>query len=115
LSLPEPVDVIFSTATFHWILDHDELFAWLVLLRPSGRLLAQCGGAGALQGVIRAAEAVASEPRWQDHLAAFAPNWYFATPAETGQRLMRSGSSRHDAGCSPSCSPRRSPSPFWRQ
>jgi len=41
LSLPEPVDVIFSTATFHWVLDHDELFARLAtLLRPGGRLVA---------------------------------------------------------------------------
>lgn len=91
LSLPEPVDVIFSTAAFHWVLDHDELFARLAaLLRPGGRLVAQCGGAGALRGVIQAAEAVAKEPRWQDRLAAFTPNWYFATPAETEQRLTRS-------------------------
>jgi len=92
LSLPEPVDVIFSTATFHWVLDHDELFARLAtLLRPGGRLVAQCGGAGALEGVIQAANAVAKEPRWQDRLAAFTPNWYFATPAETEERLTRSG------------------------
>ena len=26
LEAGEPVDVIFSTATFHWILDHDRLF-----------------------------------------------------------------------------------------
>src|SRR5689334_9359855 len=26
LSLPEPVDAIFSNATFHWIHDHDALF-----------------------------------------------------------------------------------------
>ena len=44
-----------------------------------------------MQGVIQAADAVAREPRWQDHLAAFTPNWYFATPAETEQRLTRSG------------------------
>ena len=41
LTLPEPVDVIFSTATFHWVLDQDELFARLAtLLRPGGRLVA---------------------------------------------------------------------------
>src|SRR6266566_3172915 len=38
LALPEPVDAIFSTATFHWIADHERLFARLrALLRPGGR------------------------------------------------------------------------------
>jgi trans-aconitate 2-methyltransferase len=92
LSLPEPVDVIFSTATFHWILNHDELFARLaMLLRPGGRLVAQCAGAGAVERVVQAANAVATEPRWQHHFAAFTPNWYFATPAETEERLTRCG------------------------
>src|SRR4051812_3738674 len=43
----ETVDVVFSTATFHWIADHDALFASLrAVLRPGGRLVAQCGGGG---------------------------------------------------------------------
>src|ERR1700726_780905 len=47
LDLPEPVDVAFSNATFHWIKDHDALFAALhSALKPGGRLHAQCGGFG---------------------------------------------------------------------
>ena len=47
LELDEPVDLIVSTATFHWILDHDALFRRLfAALRPGGRLVAQCGGRG---------------------------------------------------------------------
>src|SRR3954465_4864854 len=43
------VDIVFSTATFHWIADHDALFASLrQALRPGGRLLAQRGGGGAI-------------------------------------------------------------------
>src|SRR3954454_19863912 len=43
LELPEPVDLMFSTATFHWILDHDLLFARIrAALKPGGRLVAQC-------------------------------------------------------------------------
>ncbi|MBX5442229.1 MAG: class I SAM-dependent methyltransferase, partial [Solirubrobacteraceae bacterium] len=39
------VDAILSTATFHWIPDHERLFARLhATLRPGGRLVAQCGG-----------------------------------------------------------------------
>src|SRR4029079_13795371 len=40
-----PVDAILSTATFHWVPDHDALFANLAaVLRVGGRLVAQCGG-----------------------------------------------------------------------
>src|SRR3954454_20494484 len=46
------VDVVFSTATFHWIADHDALLASLrAALRPGGRLVAQCGGAGNIASV----------------------------------------------------------------
>ena len=38
-------DAIFSTATFHWVLDHDALFRNLhESLRPGGMLVAQWGG-----------------------------------------------------------------------
>ena len=57
----EPVDLIVSTATFHWILDHDALFARLHdALRPGGRLVAQCGGAGNI-----AAHPGARPTRWR--------------------------------------------------
>ncbi|MDQ6817276.1 MAG: class I SAM-dependent methyltransferase, partial [Actinomycetota bacterium] len=36
LDLPEPVEVIFSNATFHWIGDHDALFAALYRAMGSG-------------------------------------------------------------------------------
>jgi trans-aconitate 2-methyltransferase len=42
-----PVDAILSTATFHWVTDHERLFANLAgALRRDGQLAAQCGGAG---------------------------------------------------------------------
>jgi trans-aconitate 2-methyltransferase len=42
-----PVDGILSTATFHWVPDHDALFRNLAaVVRPGGRLVAQFGGAG---------------------------------------------------------------------
>src|ERR671917_1004028 len=49
LTVDEPVDAILSTATFHWIADHDGLFTRLLAaLKPGGRLVAQCGGGGDL-------------------------------------------------------------------
>jgi trans-aconitate 2-methyltransferase len=42
-----PVDAILSTATFHWVPDHDGLFRNLAtVVRSDGRLVAQFGGAG---------------------------------------------------------------------
>src|SRR5438034_1727948 len=42
-----PVDAILSTATFHWVMDHERLFANLAsVLRRGGQLAAQRGGAG---------------------------------------------------------------------
>src|SRR4051794_41268429 len=47
LELDEPVDAAFSNAVFHWVPDHDALFARLhAALRPGGPLVAQCGGEG---------------------------------------------------------------------
>ena len=47
-----------STATFHWVPDHDRLFGNLAaVLQPGGQLEAQCGGAG---NVANLAEVVAS-------------------------------------------------------
>jgi len=45
LELHEPVDAIISTATLHWVPDHDRLWARLAgVLRPGGVLEIQCGG-----------------------------------------------------------------------
>ena len=47
LKLDTQVDAVFSSATFHWILDHERLFGRLAAcMRPGARLSAQCGGKG---------------------------------------------------------------------
>jgi trans-aconitate 2-methyltransferase len=52
LPLSAPVDAILSTATFHWVPDHAALFANLAaVLRPGGRLVGQCGGAGNIASI----------------------------------------------------------------
>src|SRR2546430_3266962 len=46
-----PVDAILSTATFHWVTDHERLFANLAgVLRHGGQLAAQYGGPGTRSG-----------------------------------------------------------------
>ena len=61
LSLPEAVDAVFSNATFHWIPDHPKLFASLAsVLKPGGRLVAQCGGFGNIDAFRILADEVAA-------------------------------------------------------
>ena len=83
LSLPEPVDAVFSNATFHWIADHDALFRHLAaVLRPGGRLVAQCGGAGNVESVRSVARAL--DGGWEG------PQHY-ATAEATRERLEAAG------------------------
>jgi trans-aconitate 2-methyltransferase len=98
LEVEEPVDLIFSTATFHWILDHDRLFAHLRgALRPGGRLVAQCGGAGNIAEHARAIAAVVARPEFASHFDGVTAMWNFAGPEETEARLRAAGFDR--AGC----------------
>jgi len=79
----EPVDAILSTATFHWVPDHDALFRNLgAVLHPGGRLVAQCGGAGNIASIGRV-------------LATLGDGWlgdvHFETPEATARRLEAAG------------------------
>jgi trans-aconitate 2-methyltransferase len=92
LELAEPVDLVFSTATFHWIHDHDRLFRRLrAVLKPGGRLVAQCGGHGNVANHTRAIAAVAADPEYGQHLSGAKAPWNFATPEETEPRLAAAG------------------------
>ncbi len=92
LQLPEPVDAIFSNATFHWIKDHDALFAALNrTLRPGGRLVAQCGGRGNIDRFRRLADEVAAEGRFRTYFSGWEGPWNYAPADETEARLERAG------------------------
>jgi trans-aconitate 2-methyltransferase len=92
LKLPEPVDLIFSTATLHWIPDHDALFARLrAALKPGGRLVAQCGGKGNVATHTQVIAAVAADPDYAQHLTQAKGLWNFAGPEETEERLRKAG------------------------
>jgi trans-aconitate 2-methyltransferase len=83
IPLEAPIDAVLSTATFHWVPDHDALFRNLAaVLRPGGRLVAQCGGAGNIASV-------------QAVLATIGDGWlgpvHFETPEATERRLAAAG------------------------
>jgi len=86
------VDLFFSTATFHWIADHDRLFQHLrAALNPGGRLVAQCGGQGNVAEHARVIAAVAARPEFATHLEQMTGIWNFAGPEETEDRLRAAG------------------------
>ena len=92
IEVDEPVDVIFSTATFHWVIDHDKLFSHLhAALRPGGRLHAQCGGQGNVAKHAEAIITVATRPEFIDNFQDMTVMWNFASPEETEEKLRRAG------------------------
>jgi trans-aconitate 2-methyltransferase len=92
LELDRPADLIFSTATFHWITDHDRLFERLhAALRPGGRLVAQCGGEGNVAEYAKAIEAAVARPEFARHFEGMAAMWNFAAAGPTEEKLRNAG------------------------
>jgi trans-aconitate 2-methyltransferase len=95
LELERPVDAVFSNAVFHWIANHVLLFERLfAALRPGGRLVAQCGGAGNVEAFHEVAAEVGQEPPFGEHLGTWEGPWNFATADATSERLTRAGFER---------------------
>jgi trans-aconitate 2-methyltransferase len=83
LPIAPPVHAILSTATFHWVPDHETLFRNLAtVLQPGGQLAAQCGGAGNIASVEAAVNQLG---------LTFGGNKTFATPEQTRDRLEAAG------------------------
>ena len=92
LELPEPVDAVFSNATFHWIHDHDALFAALHrVMKPGGRLVAQCGGRGNIDAFRTIADDVAGEEAFAPYFVGWRRPWNYATADDTDVRLRAAG------------------------
>jgi trans-aconitate 2-methyltransferase len=89
LELDEPVDAIISTATLHWVTDHDRLWRQLApALRLGGVMEIQCGGQGNIAGVRAVIEAVAHESA--PELVRWSP-WVFVGPRDIERRLRDAG------------------------
>lgn len=92
LPLAGTFDVVFSTATFHWVRDHDRLFGELRrVLRAGGRMEAQCGGGPNLARIHARANAIAARSQFQRYFLDWDGPWLFANPDETEARLRRAG------------------------
>ena len=92
LPFSNSADLVFSTATFHWIKDHRALFAGIFrALRPGGRLHAQCGGGPNLVRAHQLAEAVMHSAPFAGHFTNWPGPWEFANAAVTAMRLRAAG------------------------
>lgn len=93
LELPDlEVDAVFSTATFHWIHDHDALFRVIArILRPGGVLVAQCGGGRNLARIIERLTVIQREREVARFFVGVREPWYYATAEETAERLRAAG------------------------
>jgi trans-aconitate 2-methyltransferase len=94
LELPDQnsFDVIFSTAVFHWIQDHDRLFQIVFrALRPGGFLLAQCGGGPNLARIHGRAELLMQLPECAPYFKDWKRFWEYPCAQVTADRLQRAG------------------------
>ena len=102
LELAEPLDAAVSSAVFHWIPDHDALFARLrAALKPGARLEAQCGGRGNIDDFRRLSEQVAARQPYASHLTEFEGPWFYAGAEETEERLRAAGFEQVEAWLQP--------------
>ena len=92
LNLESEVEAVFSNAVFHWIDDHERLFARLhAALRPGGSLAAQCGAQRNVAGVLEAVRAAYGQDEFVDAEQPPRGTWNFAGAEETEARLRAAG------------------------
>jgi len=85
-------DGIFSTASFHWVLDHAALFRNLYeALRPAGWLHAQCGGGPNLDRLRQRVRALSQTPEFSSWLGKFPEPWFFSDAEGAASRLRAAG------------------------
>jgi trans-aconitate 2-methyltransferase len=102
LPFADAFDAVLSTATFHWIQDHDRLFASIYrALVPGGRLVAQCGGAGNLATLLERTSALIQTDPFKPFFAGWRDPWEFADVPTTIDRLGKAGFTAIDVSLTP--------------
>jgi len=85
-------DGIVSTAAFHWVLNHDQLFRNLHdILRPGGWLEAQCGGGPNVKRLRNRADALAATPKFVRYFQGFREPWLYQDAEGAAETLRRAG------------------------
>jgi trans-aconitate 2-methyltransferase len=94
LALPfeREFDGIFSTASFHWVRDHERLFQNLYrALRPGGWLCAQCGGGRNLDRLLSRVRALMATPPYEKYFGGYKSPWEYSDAETAAARLRHAG------------------------
>jgi len=82
-------DGVFSTAAFHWVPDHAQLFRSLfAVLKPATWLEAQCGGGPNLERIHERARTITDCAEYREFFTGWRRTTHYETP-ETFERNMR--------------------------
>ena len=85
-------DIIFSNATLHWVDDHRAFLAGCrSLLRPGGRLIVSCGGAGNADDIVAVMNNIIREPKWAGYFTNFKRPYFFYSPEDYRRWLPEAG------------------------
>ncbi len=89
LTFENEFDAVFSNAALHWMGHPDEVIAGVRrALHPGGRFVAECGGHGCVDTIVRAlTESLKRRDLWEDSVNP----WYFPTDDEYRERLEKRG------------------------
>jgi trans-aconitate 2-methyltransferase len=92
VNLPTEVDMIFSNAALHWVLDQEGVFLhFWKLLKPNGELLIDYGGHGNLERPLLVIFKIMQSEQFKEHFANWKQSWYFPKPNETESLLQKVG------------------------
>ena len=98
LEIAEKVDVVFSNAVLHWILNHKKVFeCFWQILKPDGQLLIQCGGHRNLAKTLSIINKVRRSKEFYNYFCnnkgddIWRQTWYFAKKEDTERILQEIG------------------------
>src|SRR3712207_2284748 len=92
MNLPtEEIDVIFSNAALHWVIDQEGVFShfWRLLKPNGGELLLDYGGHGNLDRIISLIFKLNKSDQFREHFVNWKQSWYFPKPDETEKLLHK--------------------------
>jgi trans-aconitate 2-methyltransferase len=90
VKLPTQVDVIFSNAALHWILDQERVFTYFwQLLKSNGELLIEYGGHSNVERALSIIFKIMQSDQFRDHFVNWKQSWYFPKPDEADRLLQK--------------------------